>query len=197
MVGGVPRTTVARTLLDLAAVVTPGELRNAVTQTEVLRIFDLTAMREVISRNRGRRGVARLRRALGEHDPRDERTRGKLERRFLAFCRRANLPLPEVNIPLIVDGLQVEADFLWRDARLIVESDDRRSHFTITAFEKDRRRDQRLKIAGWEVIRCTWRQVSDDPTGLARVIRILIARTPDTPTGRKHPYMEEKRPVDP
>jgi hypothetical protein len=169
---------VARTLLDLAAVVSPRELRNAVTQAEVERVFDLVAVREVLGRSRRRRGVARLRGAIAEHDPRDERARGELERRFLALCRTAKVPLPEVNVPLAVGGTQVEADFLWRSARLIVESDDRYSHLTVTAFEKDRRRDQRLRLAGWEVIRCTWRQVVDDPEELGQTLRILLSRHP-------------------
>jgi len=177
-VRGIPCTSVARTLLDLAAVVSPRQLRNAVTQAEVERIFDLAAVRELIKRSGRRRGVARLRQAIAEHDPRDERARGELERMFLAFCRQAGLPLPGVNVPLVVDGVQVEADFLWRDARLIVESDDRYSHLTVTAFEKDRRRDQRLKLAGWDVVRCTWRQVRDDPDELARTLRILLSRRP-------------------
>ena len=172
----IPCTTLARTLLDLAAVVRPDELRKAITQAEVRRVFDLVALQEVIARSRGRRGVARLRTAIVEHDPREERSRGELEREFLAFCRAAALPPPEVNVPLHIEGRQLEADFLWRDAGLIVETDDRRSHFTIAAFESDRRRDQRLKIAGWEVIRCTWHQVIDDPHELAQAIRSLIHR---------------------
>jgi hypothetical protein len=174
-VRGIPCTSLARTLLDLAAVVSSRELRNAITQAEVERAFDLTAVREVIERSRRRRGVARLRQAISEHDPRDERTRGKLERRFLAFCRHFGLPLPEVNVPLVIDDVQLEVDFLWRDARLVVETDDRYSHFTLTAFEKDRRRDQRLKLAGWEVIRCTWHQVVDDPGELSKTLGTLLA----------------------
>ena len=177
---GIPCTTVARTLLDLAAVVSPRELRNAVTQAEVERVFDLAAVRELLGRSRRRRGVARLRRAIAEHDARDERTRGELERRFLALCRRAGVPLPEVNVPLTVGATQLEADFLWRTTRLIVEADDRHSHLTITAFEKDRRRDQRLRLAGWEVIRCTWRQVLDDPEELAQALRALLSRHPNS-----------------
>jgi hypothetical protein len=176
-VRGIPCTSVARTLLDLAAVASPRELRNAVTQAEVERVFDLAAMRELIERSRRRRGVARLRRAIAEHDPRDERARGEHERRFLEFCRHSGLPLPAVNVPLVIDGVQIEADFLWREARLVVEADDRYSHLTVTAFEKDRRRDQRLKLAGWEVIRCTWRQVLDDPEELSRTLRVLLARS--------------------
>lgn len=177
----IPCTSVARTLLDLAAVVSPRELRNAVTQAEVERVFDLTAVREVLGRSRRRRGVARLRRAIAEHDPRDERARGELERRFLALCRQADLPLPEVNVPLAVGDTQLEADFLWRSARLIVEADGRYSHLTVTAFEKDRRRDQRLRLAGWEVIRCTWRQVLDDPEELGHTLRVLLSNVPGPP----------------
>ena len=117
-----------------------------------------------------------MRQAIYEHDPRDERTRGELERRFLEFCRDCGLPLPEVNVPLAIDGVQLEADFLWRDARLVVEADDRYSHHTLTAFEKDRRRDQRLKLADWEVIRCTWHQVINDPDELSETLRALLGR---------------------
>jgi predicted transcriptional regulator of viral defense system len=170
----IPCTSVARTLVDLAGVVGARELQNTITQAEVQRIFDLAALREVIDRSRGRRGVARLRLAMSLHDPRDERARGEFERRFLALCRRFGLPLPEVNSPLAVEGVQMEADFLWRDAGLIVETDDRRSHATIAAFEKDRRRDQRLEAAGWRVIRCTWRQMVDEPSSLSRTIRKLL-----------------------
>jgi hypothetical protein len=173
-VKGIPCTSLARTLLDFAAVASPRELQYLVTQAEVLRIFDLSAVQEVIGRSRGRRGVARLRRAVAAHDPRSERTRGELERRFLALCARAELPPPEVNAPLVLDGLQMEADFLWRDARLIVEADGREFHDTVGAFEADRRRDQRLVQAGWRVIRCTWRQVVDEPAQLARTLRVLL-----------------------
>jgi predicted transcriptional regulator of viral defense system len=175
-VDSIPCTSFGRTLLDLAGVVEPRELRNAITRAEVLRIFDLLEVQEVIARNRGRRGVARLRRALANADSRDERAKGEFERRFLAICRRAGLPLPEVNAPLEIGGEQVEADFLWRQVRLIVETDDRYSHATLTAFEKDRRRDQRLKLADWDVIRCTWRQMTNEPDQLVHTIRALLER---------------------
>lgn len=175
-VRGVPCTSLARTLLDLAGVVSVRELRNAITQAEVEGIFDLIAVRAVIARGRRRRGVARLRRVIADHDPRDELAREELERRFLELCRRANLPLPEVNAPLLLEGDPIEPDFIWRKARLIVETDGRRTHGTVRAFESDRRRDQRLKLADWDVVRCTWRQVVDEPRGLARTIRVLLSR---------------------
>jgi very-short-patch-repair endonuclease len=175
-VAGVPCTSVARTLLDLAGVVTSSDLRNAITQSEVHGLFDLGPVRQLIDRSGRRRGVARLRRAIADHDPRDEVTREELERRFLALCRRTDLPSPEVNAPLLIGADSIEADFLWREARLIVETDGRGTHGTAKAFEQDRRRDRRLKVAGWDVIRCTWRQVLDEPEEITHTIRILIAR---------------------
>jgi predicted transcriptional regulator of viral defense system len=174
----IPCTSVSRTLLDLAAVVSYRELRYAVTQAEVEGRFDLTAMNELLGRSRGRRGVARLREAIAHHDPREQLTRRELEARFLDLCRGAGLPLPEVNSHLLVNGISVMPDFLWREAGLIVEADSRRVHGTVSAFEEDRRRDQRLTAAGWTVIRCTWRQVLDEPESLVRTIRSLLSRSP-------------------
>lgn len=173
-VNGIPCTSIARTLLDLAGVVSARELRNAITQAEVLGVFDLRAVRGLIARSRGRRGIARLRRALDEFDPGMEYTRSELERRFLSLCARKRLPRPEVNAPLDIDGEPIKPDFLWRKARLVVETDGRRFHDTAVAFEKDRHRDQQLLVAGWRVVRCTWRQVVDEPAELAQTLRELL-----------------------
>jgi predicted transcriptional regulator of viral defense system len=91
----IPCTTVARTLLDLAGVVSAWELRKAVAEAEVLRLLDVPAVRALIRRSRGRRGVARLRLCIEELDPATKRTRSELERRFLRLCKRAGLPKPE------------------------------------------------------------------------------------------------------
>jgi very-short-patch-repair endonuclease/predicted transcriptional regulator of viral defense system len=173
-VQGIPCTSVSRTLLDLAAVVSNRALRSAVKQAEVEGLFDLHEMNELLARSRGRRGVARLRTAIALHDPREQLTRRELEERLFDLCR--GLEQPEVNGHLVVNGISMMPDFLWRDARLIVEADSRRVHGTVTAFEEDRRRDQVLTGAGWTVIRCTWRQVLDEPERLRRTIRSLLSR---------------------
>ncbi|MDX6635011.1 MAG: hypothetical protein QOF06_1214 [Solirubrobacterales bacterium] len=177
-VDGIPCTSFARTLLDLAAANDRG-LRHAIGQAEVERKFDLGAVDELLARSRGRRGVRRLRRAISLHDPREQLARRELEERLLRFYRRSRLPSPEVNGHLVIDGISMIPDFLWRDARLIVEADSRRVHGTVTAFEKDRQRDQLLAAAGWTVIRCTWRQLRDEPEQLARTLRTLLSRPHD------------------
>jgi very-short-patch-repair endonuclease len=97
-----------------------------------------------------------------------DRTRSELEHLFLRLCRGHRLPLPEVNVP--IDSFLV--DFLWRDRRLIVETDGYRYHGDRAAFEEDRERDLRLKALGYEVIRLSYRQVAKEPT---RVVELLAA----------------------
>jgi predicted transcriptional regulator of viral defense system len=177
-VDGIPCTSVPRTLLDLAAVVPYRGLRYAVKQAEVERVFDLSEMNDLLARSRGRRGVARLRSAISVHDTREQLTRRELEERFFDVCRDTEILLPEVNGHLVVNGISMMPDFLWRDARLIVEADSRRVHGTAAAFEEDRRRDQLLTVAGWTVIRITWRQVFDEPERLSRTLRALVSRQP-------------------
>jgi very-short-patch-repair endonuclease len=174
---GIPCTSLARTLLDLAAVIPVWELRKALSEAEVLRLLDLVSLRRLIRRSRGRRGVARLRMLLDEIHPETKRTRSEMERRFLRLCARAQLPQPEVNVSLDVEGRRLMPDFLWRSANLIVEADSRRYHDTDSAFQRDRQREQRLLLAGWRVARCTWEQVDREPQKLAGTIRALLAQS--------------------
>jgi very-short-patch-repair endonuclease len=97
---------------------------------------------------------------------------------FLRLCRRGGLAKPEVNVPLDVGGLQLRPDFLWRDARLIIETDSRKYHGTGSAFELDRHREQRFYAVGWQVVRCTWRQVEHEPHELIRLLRAGLDRAP-------------------
>jgi very-short-patch-repair endonuclease len=178
-VRGIPCTSVARTLLDLAGTTPVWRLADVVEEAEVARLLDRPAVRELLKRSRGRRGVARLRTLVDDLDPKIKFTRSRLERRFLRMCERAQIPRPQVNVLLDLGGERVQADFLWRDARLVVETDGRESHETATAFDRDRRRDQQLSVAGWRVIRCTWHQVINDPMTLAPVLKALLS----SPTG--------------
>jgi very-short-patch-repair endonuclease len=175
---GIPCTTVARTLLDFAATAPIWEPRKAISEAEVLRVLDHAAVRSLIKRSRGRRGVARLRMLLDEIHPATKRTRSEMERLFLRMCERARLLQPEVNVKLEIDGHRVMPDFLWREAGLIVEADSRRYHDTDSAFQSDRRREQRLQLAGWRVSRCTWEQIDREPHNLAETIRGLLAQQP-------------------
>lgn len=100
-----------------------------------------------------------------------DRTRSELERRLLWICRRSGIPLPEVNSKV---G-PLEVDFLWRELKLIVETDGYRFHRGPVAFEGDRVRDAKLRLAGFEVLRFSHQQVFGDPASVIEVLRVATS----------------------
>jgi very-short-patch-repair endonuclease len=171
----IPCTTVARTLLDLADVVDRRALERAYEQAGILRILDLADLEDVLGRAEGRLGAPVLRAVLADFDPGLPFTRSELERRFLELCRNAALPSPRVNAWIPVDGDGFEVDFSWPEQGLIAEADGYRAHGTPVAFERDRQRDRLLQLAGWRVIRFTWRQLVNEPSEVADTICRLLA----------------------
>ena len=173
MVEGIPCTSVPRTLLDLAAVVPLGVLETACNRAEVLNVLDMAAMGEVLERSRGRPGARALRSVLqidlGEGVPRTE-----LERRFLALCRQAALPSPNVNAWISLPGEEMQFDFAWHRERVVVEVDGWDTHRTRRAFQQDRRRDRLLRLAGWEPLRFRWQDVVDHAPQVGAEIQLLL-----------------------
>lgn len=182
---GVPCTTVPRTLLDLAETVDRRSLERACDQAEVLRLLDVRAVRDLLDRAHGRRGVPLLRTVLGKYDIGEGLTRSELEERFLAICARTRVPRPQVNAWLTVGGHAMQIDFLWSPQRLVVETDGYRFHSSRRAFESDRRRDQSLALAGWTVLRFTWRQVARDPHDVSDVLERLFSEAARVPGVRR------------
>ncbi|MGH2841125.1 MAG: DUF559 domain-containing protein [Solirubrobacteraceae bacterium] len=175
-VDGIRCTSVARTLLDLAEVVDRRGLERAIDRAEQLRVLDMRAISDVLDRSNGRRGAAILRAVLAEHYAASTLTASELEERFLLICLTAAVPRPDVNAWIALpDNTGYRADFLWRTQRLIVEVDGHATHRTRQAFEQDRRRDQRLTLAGYRVVRFTWRQVTEEPERVAAILRELLA----------------------
>ena len=153
---GIPVTTPAKTIVDLQRasagkrrLITPRELRRATRQANV-------------------RGLQ-----LDERDRR-RRERSDLEEDFLALCRRYRLPTPEVNVR--VGGKLV--DFLWRETKVVVETDGYIYHRGRVAFEDDRTRDLALRRLGYDVMRFADSQIDQEPAQIAAVLRARLARFP-------------------
>ncbi|HEX6117570.1 MAG TPA: type IV toxin-antitoxin system AbiEi family antitoxin domain-containing protein [Solirubrobacterales bacterium] len=174
VVDGIPCTSPARTLLDLAEVVAPESLARAVDRAETLRLLDLRALDNVMSRNPGRHALRPLRALLSSLAPQSTLTRNDFERRFLALSAEAGLPPPRPNDWLLLEGAWVQADFHWPEHRLVAETDGWETHGTRRAFERDRRRDQLLLRAGYRTVRFTWRQLRDDPAWVAETVRAAL-----------------------
>lgn len=174
-VDAIPCTSVARTLLGIAAV-EPSSLEGAIAAAEKRELLDLTEIDLLLTRCPRRPGGPALRQALAEHRVEYEWTRSRLERRLFALCHNAGLPRPSVNAYVAVPGWAGEIDFSWSELGLIVETDGWDSHRDRAAFEADRRRDQHLVAAGWRVVRLTWRQVVYEPERVVETLRALAAR---------------------
>ena len=168
---GIAVTSVSRTLLDLAGMLTPTRLERAVEQSLALRLFDLRAVEAVLAANPRRRGATALAQIVAEihHEP--SLTRRELEALMLDLCDAQGIERPEVNV-LVGD---LEVDFLWRAQRLIVETDGREYHETPVAFQRDRERDERLTVLGYRVVRFTYRRLVGDPAGVAATLRALLS----------------------
>jgi predicted transcriptional regulator of viral defense system len=167
---GVPVTSIARTLLDLADVAPARHVERALHQAEILRAFDLTALEDVLARANGRRGAKILRQALAQHKRGPTLTRSELEEAFLAIIDRAGLARPRMNTK--VRGYTVDA--YWPERRLIVEIDSYKYHRSRSRFESDRRRDVLLQSAGLRTARFTDMRIEYEPVAVEHDLRALV-----------------------
>jgi very-short-patch-repair endonuclease len=169
---GIPVTSVARTLLDQAGLVQPRGLRRLLKRSEELKLFDLTAVDDVLIRNRGHRGAKALRRAIQLYEP-PPFTRSEFEAAFYEAVIAAGLPTPRVNYNV----LGMEVDLFWPRQRFVVELDLYETHGTRDSFEDDRLRQEDLLLEGIGMTRVTGpRFEREAATVLARIARLLSER---------------------
>jgi hypothetical protein len=172
----IPVTSLARTKLDLAATLSTSGLVRVLERSEERRIFDLTALDELLARTIGHPGRGRLQMALviyreSFEDPAFERS--KLEGRFRGLLKRAGLPAPAMNLNV----LGYELDAYWEPERFAVELDVYETHGSHAAFERDRLRQEDLKLKGVEMIRVTGPRLDSEPQAIvARVAAHLELR---------------------
>jgi hypothetical protein len=168
---GIPVTSVARTLLDLSAVVRPPDLEVAVDRAERSGIFDLTAITDVLDRANGRRGARALRRVVAAYTPSTQKS--ELERRFGRLLETAtDIPRPSFNA--LIDGATRthEVDVHWAEAGLAIQLDGFEFHRTRRDRERDAASDADLELAGRRVMRLTWDDVTVHAERTLRRVRL-------------------------
>lgn len=157
MHAGIRVTTAARTLVDVAAVLPPTALRRAVAQADVLRRFDLRAVRAVLDRHPRHRGRKPLEQLLDVWtDP--ETLRSPQEERFPDLCVSFGFPRPAMNVELL--GMEVDAVFFAE--RVAVELDSYAFHSGAIQIENDHEKRARLVADGWTVLAYSYRQQRED-----------------------------------
>lgn len=178
VVDGIPVTSAARAVLDLAADKGDAAAEVALREMEYLRIYGAVSIPTLLDRYPRHRGAAIVEACLDrlKDDP-GGRVRSGLEESFLRFLDAHQIPRPRLKAWLTIRDDRFQVDCLWPDARLVGELDDFHSHGTKRAFRKDRRRDRRLGVAGFGVVRITRDQVKDEPLQVAEDLRDLLRTT--------------------
>lgn len=167
---GIPVTALPRTLLDLAAVLSPDRLGRTVDRADALGLFDLRPVDALLARAHGHPGAGRLRHALRIYRRDPAFTRSQLELRFLQQVRRAGLPEPSLNY--CVAGYELDA--YWETERFAVELDAYETHGGRRAFERDRLRQEELKLLGIEMIRITAHRLDREPAVVTENLAALL-----------------------
>jgi very-short-patch-repair endonuclease len=159
---GIPVSSPARALIEIAPRLTTRELGDAVEQAQIKRLVTKQDIERAIERAGPRPGVVALRAFLEE----PAFTRSRAERRVVALLRAAQLPRPEFNAH--AEGYEVDA--LWRRERVVLEYDSYEFHRTKAALVRDRAKTAALQRARYTVLRTTWVE-------LTKQSHALIART--------------------
>lgn len=171
MEAGIPVTSVARTLLDLAEVLDEDGLRRAFEEADRLKLLRTPVIERVCARAGRRKGLSALRQ-LAAAATAPAITRSPLEDTFAEFYREhlADLPEPLTNVSI----LDHEVDAYWPSHRLVVELDSWEFHSHRAAFEGDKKRDAKMQVAGYRVLRYTHRRLHDEPAVVASELREML-----------------------
>jgi very-short-patch-repair endonuclease len=175
-VDGIPCTSPARTLVDLAGAVGDWTLRSCFERAAQRKLLDIPAIEA--SMDPGRRGNPSLRKLIDEWRKaapvaRKSKLKSPLEAKVLPLLVRRELPAPRLNAPVEIANGRIEVDFLWPEHRFVVEADSRDFHGTDLAFERDRWRDRELFAVGYNTLRVTHQQAEHEA---AAVVNAIAAR---------------------
>jgi putative AbiEi antitoxin of type IV toxin-antitoxin system/uncharacterized protein DUF559 len=173
---GIPVTSVARTMFDLAGMLREREVERAWNEMEVREYRTRLSVPDLIERYPGRPGTVLLARlaagvAVGI-------TRNELEEAFLALIDRFGLPRPRMNAHLAIRDRFYEVDCLWEDRKVAIELDGGGAHRTRRAFEKDRERDRILAAERYTTARLTWHQITETPSEVAADLHLILTPYP-------------------
>ncbi len=171
-IDGIPVTSIERTLLDLAQRLDDKQIERTLVAADRTRALRWSELNRLIERTPRRQGVGRLRRIALQVDPNAVDAASPLEVDFLALCRRAGLPRPQVNV--LLAGRVV--DFLWPRQKVVVETDGYAFHADRPAFERDHTGTATLERIGYRVHRATYRMLADNPAPFMDLVRSSLER---------------------
>lgn len=174
---GVPLTSPARTIVDCAGILDGRGVGELIEEAAVQGLLDIRAIDRVLDGPR-RRGSNRLLRAVApwRRYRRGIKIRSRMEAKLLPLLTEAALPIPQTNSKLRLTGKVYEIDFLWREQKLVVETDGGRFHDNPAAGARDSERNHALAAAGYRLPRLGWEDLRDRPDEtMSEIARLLRA----------------------
>jgi hypothetical protein len=177
-VEGIPVTTVARTLFDLAGSLHPGRTERALDNALTRHLLTLEAMREttVELREHGRSGSSLMWRLLRERGAGYVPPASGLEARFLTVLKQAGIEAPAGQVDLGGALWVGRVDHVFRRWRIVAEIDSELHHSSKLDRASDTRRDAALRVAGFDVLRFTDEQVREHRGDVVASVRAAIER---------------------
>jgi very-short-patch-repair endonuclease len=175
---GIPVTTPARTLFDLAGWFHPDRVARAFDTALSMELVtpEAAAATSAELGRRGRRGTRVMRRLCAERGVGYVATASELEALLAGVLAAAGLPLPRRQVDVgDGEGWVGRVDFLFTSARLVIEADGRRWHTAKTDLDADRQRDNRLAASGWRILRVTWEQLVNRPWEVVALVSNALA----------------------
>jgi predicted transcriptional regulator of viral defense system len=177
-IGGIPTTTVARTVVDLATRLSRAHVTDIVEDLFAAGRLDggdlASTVRDVA--RRGRPGSTVLREVVAEYVDGEAIQQSVMERRGRRLLSDAGLPSPLHEYPVPWSRAR-RFDDAYPDHRIAIEWDGRRWHMRHDAFDADRHRDNEAHRHDWHVYRFTWRDVEVRPHYVIDTIRRALGRT--------------------
>lgn len=172
----IPLTSVARTLVDLSDEFTAHQIANVMYEADFRKRMSVGAVRNAIERNRNRRRISIVIRALDLHRSGSAGTRSLLEDQMLAYIESLDIPSPRVNERFLFSGIWYELDFFWPEQKLCIEVDGH-GHQRARTKREDARRDSVLKSAGIRVIRFSGNEIKYEPNRVIHSVFLAVTGT--------------------
>jgi len=177
-IDGIPVTDIPRTIIDLAAILTPQSLATVTDQAIRMNLttYEAVSQRLEALARQGKPGVTKLRKLLEPRLGGQFASDSTLETRLLRVLERGGLPLPLSQFrPPWLRHMNGRVDLAYVAQRVIVEGDSRKWHGTPEAFQADRRRDNLAQLAGWIILRFTWQDITDRPSYVVATVREALS----------------------